>query len=230
MECCWPMYNVIGTTWITLVVDTLSFFTHGIASNYADLQSIGYLATNANTNTNISIKTYLKIWYVKWRFLKVAVLNLGLIQWPAVILFATLKGPIPAERYTSEFYNRVSSLWGNGPPISRKWTWWRHQMETFYASLAIDAGNSPVTGEFPAQRPVTRSFDAFFDMRLNKWLSKQSWGDPRRHRAHCDVIVMTFWGRDKMATDFTADIFICILMKQNFWISNEYSLKYVPGV
>ena len=35
-------------------------------------------------------------------------------------------------------------------------------------------GNSRVTGEFPAQRPVTRSFDAFFDLRLNKRLSKQS--------------------------------------------------------
>ena len=31
-------------------------------------------------------------------------------------------------------------------------------------------------GEFPAQRPVTRSFDVFFDIRLNKRLSKQSWG------------------------------------------------------
>ena len=31
-------------------------------------------------------------------------------------------------------------------------------------------------GEFPAQRPVTRNFDVFFDLRLNKWLSKQSWG------------------------------------------------------
>ena len=31
-------------------------------------------------------------------------------------------------------------------------------------------------GEFPTQRPVTRSFDVFFDMRLNKRLSKQSWG------------------------------------------------------
>ena len=47
---------------------------------------------------------------------------------------------------------------------------------TFSALLAICAGNSPVTGEFPAQRPVTRSFDFFFDMRLNKRLSKQSWG------------------------------------------------------
>ena len=37
-------------------------------------------------------------------------------------------------------------------------------------------GNSPVPGEFPTQRPVTRSFDVFFDLRLNKRLSKQSWG------------------------------------------------------
>ena len=32
------------------------------------------------------------------------------------------------------------------------------------------------SGEFPAQRPVTRSFDVFFDLRLNKRLSKQPWG------------------------------------------------------
>ena len=54
--------------------------------------------------------------------------------------------------------------------------WWRHQMERFSALLAICAGNSPVPGEFPAQRPVTRSFDVCFDLRLNKRLSKQSWG------------------------------------------------------
>ena len=30
--------------------------------------------------------------------------------------------------------------------------------------------------EFPTQRPVTRSFDVFFDLRLNKRLSKQPWG------------------------------------------------------
>ena len=54
-------------------------------------------------------------------------------------------------------------------------TWWRHQMETFSALLAICAGNSPVPGEFPTQRPVTRSFDVYFDLRPNKWLSKQSW-------------------------------------------------------
>ena len=46
--------------------------------------------------------------------------------------------------------------------------WWRHQMETSSALLAICAGNLPVTGEFTAQWPVTRSFDVFFDLCLNK--------------------------------------------------------------
>ena len=45
-------------------------------------------------------------------------------------------------------------------------------METFSALLAICAGNSPVAGEFPTQRPVTQSFDVFFDLRLNIRLSK----------------------------------------------------------
>ena len=60
--------------------------------------------------------------------------------------------------------------------LMMKLSWWRHQMETFSALLAICAGNSPVTGEFPAQRPVTRNFDVFFDLRVNKRLSKQPWG------------------------------------------------------
>ena len=49
-------------------------------------------------------------------------------------------------------------------------------METFSVLLVICAGNSPVTGEFPAQKLVPRGFDVFFDFRPNKWLSKQWWG------------------------------------------------------
>ena len=49
-------------------------------------------------------------------------------------------------------------------------------METYSALLAICAENSPVTGDFPAQRPVTRSFEVFFDLHLDKLLSKQWWG------------------------------------------------------
>ena len=52
--------------------------------------------------------------------------------------------------------------------------WWRHQMETFSALLSLCEGNPPVTGGFPSQRPVRRSFDVFFDRRLHKRLSIQS--------------------------------------------------------
>ena len=61
-------------------------------------------------------------------------------------------------------------LWGICVLMSNigETSWWRHEMETFFALLALCAGNSPVTGEFPSQRPVTQS--------LNKRLSKQCWG------------------------------------------------------
>ena len=64
-------------------------------------------------------------------------------------------------------------------------------MEAFSALLAFCAGNSPVTGEFPAQRPATRSFDVFFDLCLSKRLrNNREFGDLRRHRTQYDVIVM----------------------------------------
>ena len=49
-------------------------------------------------------------------------------------------------------------------------------MKIVFALLAISAWNSPITGEFPAQRPAMRSFDVFFDLRLINRLSKQSRG------------------------------------------------------
>ena len=64
------------------------------------------------------------------------------------------------------------NIWGEN---NIQTPWWRHQKETFSESLAICAGNSPVTGEFPAQKAVTQNFDVFFDLRLIKRLSKQWW-------------------------------------------------------
>ena len=70
-----------------------------------------------------------------------------------------------------------STLVNDAPNLAFNFmSWWCHQMETRSALLAICAGNSPVPGEFPAQRPVTRSFDVFFVLRPNKRLSKQWWG------------------------------------------------------
>ena len=52
----------------------------------------------------------------------------------------------------------------------RTWSWWRHQMEIYSALLALCHRWTPRT------KPVTQSFDVFFHLRLNKRLSKQSWG------------------------------------------------------
>ena len=43
-----------------------------------------------------------------------------------------------------------------------------------FVLLVLCDGNPLVTGGFPSQRPVTRSFDVFFYLHLNKRLSKQS--------------------------------------------------------
>ena len=70
-------------------------------------------------------------------------------------------------------------------------------METFSALLAFCAWKSPVPGEFPTQRPVTRSFDVFFDLGLNKQLSKQSrrwWLETQSRLLCCHCIAYNiFW-------------------------------------
>ena len=123
--------------------------------------------------------------HVSWRPRKKTAAVLSILQTAFSNSFSSAKIVVfcqgPHHQYIKEWL-------GVGQTIS---PWWRHQMETFYALLAICAGNSPVTGEFLAQRPVTRSFDVFFDLRLNKRLSKQSWGwwfetSPRSLWRHCN--------------------------------------------
>ena len=81
-----------------------------------------------------------------------------------------IKGGVPFSQMLDDWYDQIAYNWW------KIYSWWRHQMEIFSALLTICAGNSPIPGEFPAQRPVTRSFGGSFDMRLNKRLRKQSWG------------------------------------------------------
>ena len=76
--------------------------------------------------------------------------------------------------------------------------WWHHQMETFSTSLALCAGNSMVTSEFPSQRPLKRSFVVIFDLLLNKWLCKQlrrQWFETPLSSlwCHCNEILWIFW-------------------------------------
>ena len=98
-------------------------------------------------------------------------------MWPSIAMWrygsrSTLAQAMAFCLMTPSHY--MNQCWLHISEVS--WTWWRHQMKTFSALLAICAGNSPVLDEFPAQRPVARRFDVFFDLRLNKRLSKQWWG------------------------------------------------------
>ena len=78
-------------------------------------------------------------------------------------------------------------------------SWWRHQMETFSALLVFCAGNSPVPGEFPSQRPVTRSFDVFSLIYAwtNVWANNRHACALRRKGAH---YIVTLYRRDKLLT------------------------------
>ena len=71
--------------------------------------------------------------------------------------------------------------------LSADSTWWSHRMEILSALLASCSGNSPVTGQFPAQRPVTRSFNVVW---TNSIANNGDAGDRRGHCAHYDVTVM----------------------------------------
>ena len=64
-------------------------------------------------------------------------------------------------------------------------------MDIFSALLTLCAMKSPITGEFPSQRPVMRSFEfSFICAWINGWANNREAGDLRRHRALYDVTVM----------------------------------------
>ena len=68
--------------------------------------------------------------------------------------------------------------------VSRQWSlylWWMAIMmtssnENIFRVTGYLCGDFTGPGEFPAQRPVTRGFDVFCDLRRNNGLNKQSWG------------------------------------------------------
>ena len=130
-------------------------------------------------------------------------------------------------------------------------SWWRHQMETFSALLAICAGISLVPGEFLAQRPVTWSFDVFFDLHPNKQLSKQWWGWWFETLSHYDITVMQNGHLFSSVThEYLANvpsyfmqhsvqiyllslpdgIFTYTFLNKNAWVAIKILQRFVPSV
>ena len=72
-------------------------------------------------------------------------------------------------------------------------TWWRHQMESFSALFAFCAGNSPVIGEFPAQKASDADLWCFFFTcaRINGWVNNGEVGDCPACRTY--EIARRFW-------------------------------------
>ena len=118
-----------------------------------------------------------------------------LINDDLLILFITLQGTEPICRKTgsklwvtsgNDFYQAIiqwrliwtqpTSVCSNiqSSIILRMGSWWRHLMEHFPRYWPLVRGIHAVTGEFSSQRPVTRSFDAFFDLHLKRRLNEPS--------------------------------------------------------
>ena len=81
----------------------------------------------------------------------------------------------------------------------------------FFCVTGLCPEISPVTDEFPSQRPVTRSFEVFFEFRLNKRLSKQSRGwwfetPSRSSWRHCNEWYLWWWRRPRLSLTSCLDI------------------------
>ena len=118
----------------------------------------------------------------------------------------------PGDRFENCYHGDLSNSshckqFDDGMPINQKYwiygywsfqwingdhSWWRHQMETFSALLAICAGNSPAPVNSPhkGQGRGALMF-SLICVSINGWVSSREAGDSRRYCAHFDVNVMS---------------------------------------
>ena len=118
---------------------------------------------------------------------------------------------------------RLTGYW---PAHLSKWIipWWRHQMETFPALLAICAGNSPHKGQWRGALMFT-----LICARINVWVNNRGAGDLRRNRVHYDVIVMQWHQRSiYVAQHDSCSNIVTHLSQQNFTHGPNFHLIHHP--
>ena len=118
-------------------------------------------------------------------------------------------------------------------------------MTSSNANIFRVTGHSPLTSEFPEQRLVTRSFDVFIDLRLNKRLSKLWWScwfqTPWRPlwchyyaKAHTIslcihvFVISTRWDLGRFGSNFKSVICQLIMVNSTFDISSQFAGKWIP--
>ena len=104
-------------------------------------------------------------------------------------------------------------------------TWWRHQMETFSALLAICAGNSPAPVNSPHKGQWRGALMfTLICARINGWVNSREAGDLRCHRAHYDVIVMNVC---TCRLSHISQIKLQWRHNEHGWVSNHRRIDYL---
>ena len=125
----------------------------------------------------------------KWRNRRIYTVAVLVVPSPAVQLDMAARLLFLSNRSQGSGPARDPSV--SSIPYGSRVAWWRHQMETFSALLAICAGNSPVPGYSPqkGQWRGTLMF-SLICVWINDWVNNREAGDLRRDHAHDDVTVM----------------------------------------
>ena len=113
-------------------------------------------------------------------------------------IFSLFKDTLGLRKFRCVYFGKlyyIACFWSdnvhNLPSKKTVIPWWRHQMETFSALLALCAGNSPVPVKSPHKGQWRRAFMfSLICAWINDWVNNREAGDLRRHRGHYDVNVM----------------------------------------
>ena len=147
-----------------------------------------------------NLSCYVRVWYkrmimLSWRFCfcyfkSNALNNMALIYVILVLIALHLTNWLFFIRPYLLPANIVSHLSNNN--LKKSFSLMTSSNGNIFRVMALCAGNSPVTGEFPSQRPVTRSFNvSLICAWVNGWVNSREAGDLGRHRAHY-VNIMPF--------------------------------------
>ena len=123
-----------------------------------------------------------------------------IISWYCIRLQAVIFGEMELHNW---FQNHVicgtigrlfvENCYINLPLKFELYSWWRHQMETFSASLALCAGNSPVPVNSPHKGQWRGALMfSLICASINDWVNNREAGDVRRHRGHYDIVMWLF--------------------------------------
>ena len=197
----------------------------------------------------VSVSMHTVWWFTTFSVWTMIFLEIISVAWAdAVSTSPYINYDVEKHDYILMNMHTVCAVLCSGVTETRSWLyvqWWRHQMETFSASLALCAENSPVTGDSPhkGQWRGALMFSLICAL-INGWVNNLEADDLRRHHTHYDVIVMTklqrsspkltapdvdvrvsstHWSQDDR--HFPDDIFV----NENTSISITNTLRFIPS-